>query len=100
VTEILEPVTLFASSRRERQHRIEPVEGLDGGLFVQAEDGGFGRLDRPRTEMQLVRSPPIRGKLSAGLNHVSPRLNLARLNIAMFRWPGVTVVPGSQVGSG
>src|SRR6476660_1962814 len=29
-------------SRRERQHRIEPVEGLDGGLFVHAEDGAMG----------------------------------------------------------
>ena len=29
-------------SRRERQHRIEPVEGLDGALFVHAEDGGMG----------------------------------------------------------
>ena len=41
VTEILEPMTL-GPSRRERQHRIEPVEGLDGGLFVHAEDGAMG----------------------------------------------------------
>jgi hypothetical protein len=42
VTEILKPMTL-SPSRRERQHGIEPVEGLDGGLFVHAEDGGMGR---------------------------------------------------------
>ena len=41
VTEILEPMTL-SPSRRGRPHRIEPVEGLDGGLFVHAEDGGMG----------------------------------------------------------
>ena len=41
VTEILEPMTL-GPSRRERQHRIESVEGLDGALFVHAEDGGMG----------------------------------------------------------
>jgi hypothetical protein len=42
VTEILKPMTL-GPSRRERQHGIEPVEGLDGALFVHAEDGGMGR---------------------------------------------------------
>jgi hypothetical protein len=42
VTEILKPMTL-GPSRRERQHGIEPVEGLDGGLFVHAENGGMGR---------------------------------------------------------
>ena len=41
VTEILEPMTL-SPSRRERQHGIETIEGLDGGLFVHAEDGGMG----------------------------------------------------------
>src|SRR5215207_1213355 len=41
VTEILEPMTL-GPSRRKRQHRIESVEGLDGALFVHAEDGGMG----------------------------------------------------------
>ena len=42
VTEILEPMTL-GPSRRKREHRIESVEGLDGALFVHAEDGGMGR---------------------------------------------------------
>ena len=42
VTEILDPMT-HSPSRRERQHGIEPVEGLDGALFVHAEDGGMGR---------------------------------------------------------
>lgn len=41
VTEILEPMTL-GPSRRKREHRIESVEGLDGALFVHAEDGGMG----------------------------------------------------------
>ena len=41
MTEILEPMTL-GPSRRKRQHGIEPVEGLDGGLFVHAEDRGMG----------------------------------------------------------
>ena len=41
VTEILKPMTL-GPSRRKRQHRIESVEGLDGALFVHAEDGGMG----------------------------------------------------------
>jgi hypothetical protein len=40
VTEILEPMTL-CPSRRERQHGIEPVEGLDGGLFIHTEDGSM-----------------------------------------------------------
>ena len=41
MTEILEPMTL-GPSRRKREHRIESVEGLDGALFVHAEDGGMG----------------------------------------------------------
>ena len=45
MTEILKPMTL-GPSRRERQHRIEPVEGLDGALFVHAEDGGMGWRDQ------------------------------------------------------
>ena len=33
------------SSRRERQHGIEPVQGLNGGLFVDAKDGSvLGRV--------------------------------------------------------
>jgi hypothetical protein len=32
----------FGSSGRERQHWIEPVQGLDGALFVNAK---HGRID-------------------------------------------------------
>ena len=42
VTEVLEAMTLGPSGR-ERQHGIEPVEGLDGALFVHAEEGSMGR---------------------------------------------------------
>ena len=50
VTEILKPMTL-GPSRRERQHRIEPVEGLDGGLFVHAEDGAMGWRSQIESEV-------------------------------------------------
>ena len=33
----------FGPSWRERQHRIEPIQGLDGSLFIQAEDCGVRR---------------------------------------------------------
>jgi hypothetical protein len=35
------------SPRRQRQHRFEPIQGLDGGLFVDAKHRRmFGRLER------------------------------------------------------
>jgi len=44
VTVILETVALDAP-RREGQDGIEPVQGLNGGLFIHAEDGSmFGRV--------------------------------------------------------
>ena len=55
VTQILEPVTL-GPSRRERQHRVEPVEGA---LFVHAEDGGMGRRGQIPAQRPALRVPAI-----------------------------------------
>jgi len=37
VTMVLKPMSLCASGR-QRQHRIQPVQGLDARLFIHAED--------------------------------------------------------------
>lgn len=42
VAVILESMTLDAT-RRKRQHRIEPVQGLNGGLLIDAEHRGMRR---------------------------------------------------------
>ncbi len=42
VAVLLEAVTL-RSSWRKRQRRIEPIQGLDGGFLIDAEQGGMLR---------------------------------------------------------
>ena len=49
VTEILEPMTL-SPSRRERQHGIEPVEGLDGASFRPRRRRRHGRAGPDRVQ--------------------------------------------------
>jgi len=48
---VLEAMTL-GSSRRKRQHGIEPVQGLDGGFLIDAEHGGM--LRRPQIQADNV----------------------------------------------
>ena len=48
---VLEAVTLGAS-RRERQNGIEPIQGLDGGLLIDAKHGGM--LRRPQIQADNV----------------------------------------------
>jgi len=48
---VLEAVTL-GSSRRKRQHGIEPIQGLDGGFLIDAEHGGM--LWRPQIQAENV----------------------------------------------
>ena len=48
---VLEAVTL-GSSRRKRQHGIEPIQGLDGGFLIDAEHGGM--LRRPKIQADNV----------------------------------------------
>jgi hypothetical protein len=48
MAEVFEPVPL-SPPRRERQHRIEAIEGLNGALFVHAEDRRVGRRTQIET---------------------------------------------------
>ena len=48
---VLEAVTL-GSSRRKRQNRIEPIQGLDGGFLIDAEHGCM--LRRPPIQAENV----------------------------------------------
>ena len=48
---VLETMTLGAS-RRERQNRIEPIQGLDGGFLIDAEHRGM--LRRPQIQADNV----------------------------------------------
>src|SRR5258708_14767005 len=47
MTVILEAMS-FGATRRERQHRIEAIQCLDGSLFVDAEHGRMLRRGPPQ----------------------------------------------------
>ena len=46
---VLEPVTLGAA-RRERQNRVEPIQGLNRGLFIDTEHGRMLRRMQVQTD--------------------------------------------------
>ena len=40
----------LGASRRKRQHRVEPIQGWDGGFLIDAEHGGMRR--RPQIQAE------------------------------------------------
>jgi hypothetical protein len=59
---ILEAVAL-GPSRRERQHRVQPIESLNRGLFIEAEHGCMLR----RIEYRPMMSAALRSKSGSSL---------------------------------
>ena len=68
-------------ARRERQHRVEPIQRLDGGLFIDAEHRGV----RGRSQIQ-----PENGRglvLEIGVRTGDVALEAVRLSNARIHLP-------------
>ena len=86
---VLKTVTLGAS-RRKRQDRVQPIQGLDGGLLINAEHGGM--LRRPQIQSDNVGGFAFELRIVAG--HVT--LQAMGLQSSFFPDPMHRVFADSQ----
>jgi hypothetical protein len=82
---VLEAVTL-GSSRRKRQHRIEPIQGLNGGFLIDAEHGGM--LRRPQIQADNVGRFAFELRIVAGLPKFRFRNEASRSTSDVSLWEG------------
>lgn len=78
MTEAFETVTL-RPTRGERQHGVEPVESLDGALFIHAKDRGVER--RLQIESDDI------GRFGLEIGVVTGHVTDAHGEAALPRWP-------------